>query len=136
MIFNTTSAEVLDLALEKNTHMALLKQMFYALCGILLAATIWRLGYHQLVNASPLLMVVFSFLLVLCFMPWIGRKVNGSHRWISLFGFSMQPSEFVKYIIPAYLMHRFKALNPEKISFAAFLKTCWFSSYSYRFDPH
>lgn len=33
MVFNTTSAEVLDRFLDRSTHHALIKQMLYALLG-------------------------------------------------------------------------------------------------------
>lgn len=122
LIFNTTSAEVLDHALEKNTHQALLKQMFYALCGLALTAVVWKIGYQELVRMSPQLLMFFSFLLILCFVPGIGRKVNGSHRWIHLFGFSMQPSEFVKYLVPAYFMYRYSFYDADHFAFKDFLK--------------
>lgn len=121
MIYNTTSAEVLDHALEKNTHVALLKQLFYALIGIGIGAIVWKIGYQELINLSPVLMVVFSILLILCFFPIIGRKVNGSYRWINFFGFSFQPSEFVKYIVPAYFLYKLSNVKAESLSFKQFI---------------
>jgi cell division protein FtsW len=122
MIYNTTSADILDHALEKNTHVALFKQIFYGLCGIGIATLAWRVGYQELIRMSPTLMILFSFLLILCFAPLIGRKVNGSHRWISILGFSMQPSEFVKYIVPAFFMYRYSFYDPKTFSFKDFIK--------------
>ena len=103
MIFNTSSAEVLDHSLSKSTHQALLKQILYGIAGLFLAAGIKSLGYKRLISASPYLLILFSFLLVLTLIPGIGHEVNGSRRWIGVAGFSFQPSEFVKYIVPAYL---------------------------------
>ena len=44
------------------------------------------------------------FLLVLCFVPAVGERINGSARWISgksigLSGLRMQPSEFAKLAV-------------------------------------
>jgi cell division protein FtsW len=122
MIFNTTSAEVLDLALTRSTHQALFKQIFYGCIGLILAAGVWNLGYHRIIAMSPYLLALFSFLLVLTLIPGIGREVNGSKRWIVIAGFSFQPSEFVKYIVPAYMIHRLLPIDPTQLSFKQFLK--------------
>lgn len=122
MIFNTTSAEILDLALTKSTHQALLKQFFYGCLGLLLAGGVWSFGYKRIISCSPYLLSVFCFLLVLVLIPGIGREVNGSKRWIALAGFSFQPSEFVKYIVPAYLIHSLLKIDATQIRLKAFLK--------------
>lgn len=122
MIFNTTSAEVLDLALSKSTHQALFKQILYAIGGFGLAAAAWKIGYRRLISMSPFLLVFFSFLLLLTLIPGIGREVNGSKRWIAIAGFSFQPSEFVKYIVPAYMIHRLLPIEPSEMLLKDFLK--------------
>lgn len=122
MIFNTTSAEVLDLALAKSTHQALFKQIFYACLGLILAGGAWNVGYRRLISISPFLLAFFCLLLVLVLIPGIGREVNGSRRWIVLAGFSFQPSEFVKYIVPAYMIHRLLPINSSEMSLKSFLK--------------
>lgn len=122
MIFNTSSAEVLDHALAKGTHQALLKQMLYAFVGLCLAWIMWRLGYQKIIEISPQLLIIFSFLLLLALIPGVGRIVNGSRRWIGIAGFSFQPSEFVKYLVPAYFIHYLSKNNHEDLSFHSFLK--------------
>jgi len=106
MIFSTTSAEVLDHDLDRSTNQALLKQIAYALAGGGLAFGAWKMGYHRFLELSPLLLVFFSILLILTLIPGVGRVVNGSRRWIGVAGLSFQPSEFVKYVVPAYFIHR------------------------------
>jgi cell division protein FtsW len=122
MIFNTTSAEVLDLALTRSTHQALFKQIIYACAGMVLSAGIFRIGYRRLISWSPYILAGFCFLLVLALIPGIGREVNGSKRWIAFAGFSFQPSEFIKYIVPAYMIHCLLPLNPSQMLFKDFLK--------------
>jgi cell division protein FtsW len=122
MIFNTSSAEVLDLSLNKSTHIALFRQMIYGVIGLGLALAITKVGYSRLIAWSPLLLVLFSLLLILTLIPGIGREVNGSKRWIGIGGFSFQPSEFVKYIIPMYIIYRLRDVQPENLPYKDFLK--------------
>lgn len=122
MIFNTTSAEVLDHALQRSTHQALIRQMIYAVSGIVMGVAMWFFGYRRLLAYSPQLLLFFTFLLVITLIPGIGREVNGSRRWLSLAGVSIQPSEFVKYLIPAFFIHNFLKFKEEELSFQDFFK--------------
>lgn len=122
MIFSTTSADVLDHGLNKSTHQALLRQMAYAVCGGFLAYTIHQIGYRTLLSISPMLLAILTFLLLLCLIPGIGRQVNGSKRWLHLFGMSFQPSEFVKYVIPAYVIHHLCSFSTSSLTLKDFLK--------------
>lgn len=107
MVFNTTAAEVLDRCLGKSTHYALIKQLLYASFGVLGAWGLWVLGYQTVIRLSGVFLALCSVMLVLVFIPGIGLQLNGAHRWLSIFGHSFQPSEFVKYLIPIYYIHRF-----------------------------
>lgn len=122
MIFNTSSAEILDHALTRSTHQALFKQILYAFIGMGLALGVWYGGYQRVIAWSPYLLGFLTFLLVLVLIPGIGREVNGSKRWIGLGGIYFQPSEFVKYMLPAYMIHRLLLINPLELTFKSFLK--------------
>lgn len=122
MIFSTTSAEILDHELDKSTHQALIRQLLYAIAGLGLAWGVVKLGYRQLLNYSAPLLFIFTFLLLLALIPGVGREVNGSRRWLHFAGFSFQPSEFVKYIIPAYFIHNFLKYNEKEFFFPDFIK--------------
>jgi cell division protein FtsW len=122
MIFNTASAEVLDHALARSTHQALFKQIIYGLIGIAMAAGIWFLGYRRVLAWSPVLLAIFSFLLLIVLIPGIGKEVNGSKRWIGFAGFYFQPSEFVKYIVPAYFCHYMQNKDGNELLFKDFIK--------------
>lgn len=122
MIFDTSSAEVLDHALSRSTHQALLKQIMYAAFGLALAYVVWKIGYEKIIDWSPYLLGFFCFLLVLVLIPGIGREVNGSKRWLSFAGLSFQPSEFVKFIIPAYFTHRIMTVDRQNLALKEFCK--------------
>lgn len=106
MIFSTASADFLDHDIDKSPHLVILRQVAYAFVGGCLAFCIQKIGFQKLLLISPVLQWVFIFFLVLVLIPGIGKEVNGAKRWLVLAGFSFQPSEFIKYITPAYFIHR------------------------------
>lgn len=120
MVFNTTSAEVLDRSMSVSTHSALLKQILYGAIGAVLGFGFYILGYKRLIEFSPVFLILTTFLLVLVFVPGIGQEINGARRWISIAGFSFQPSEFAKYMIPIYFIHW--RLKQKEISLFSFCK--------------
>jgi cell division protein FtsW len=111
MIYSTTSAEVIDHDLEFGSHQGFIKQIIFAVVGVGMGISIAKIGYKRFVDMSPSLLALFTFLLVLTLVPGVGRVVNGSRRWIGVGGFSFQPSEFVKYIIPAFFVYRYLQLK-------------------------
>jgi cell division protein FtsW len=106
MVFNTTSAEILDGAVHRDVHYALIRQILYAVCGLALATFAYWIGYDSLMRLSGPLLVLFSVLLILVLIPGVGLQLNGARRWLSIFGNSFQPSEFVKYLIPMYFIQK------------------------------
>jgi cell division protein FtsW len=48
---------------------------------------------------APWLFALGALLLVLVLVPGIGKSVNGSRRWLSLFVINLQPSEFMKLAV-------------------------------------
>lgn len=122
MIFNTSSAEVLDHTMGKNTHVALLKQICYGIVGIIGGYAAYSVGYKRLIELSPVLLAFLSFLLLLVFVPGIGVTANGARRWISIAGVSVQPSEFVKLTALLYFVFRMKDVDQNTLDLKAFLK--------------
>ncbi|MCB1106595.1 MAG: putative lipid II flippase FtsW [Chlamydiia bacterium] len=112
MVFDTTSAEVIDRSLNVSTHHALIKQLIYGCLGIILALLTFFFGYQKLLNSAPFLFYALTICLALVFVPGIGKSINGAHRWIYLGPISFQPSEFMKVVAPLYFIHLFLK-NPE-----------------------
>ncbi len=124
MIFNTTSAEVLDQALDTSTHTALFRQIVYGIFGCWFAAGIWLLGHRPFIALSPYLLAFGALLLILVFVPGIGRAANGSHRWIGFAGVTVQPSEFVKFLLPAFFILQVTQKDPDTLTFWEFVRIC------------
>jgi cell division protein FtsW len=101
MVFNTTSAEVLDRGLDRNTAHALIKQIAYSVVGMIGAFLVWKTGYQRLLKWSgPLLLI--GTLLRSGFHSRDWPAAEWCNRWINVVGHSFQPSEVVKYLIPLY----------------------------------
>lgn len=58
---------------------------------------------------SILMFLIFAFLMLMVF--FCGHEIKGARRWVSIFGFSLQPSEFVK---PAFCVITAWLLTEEK----------------------
>lgn len=112
MVFETSAAEVLDRSLPRSTHHALIKQILYAVLGAISAIVVWFLGYENILKLSGFFLACGTALLVLIFIPGLRQQINGAYRWLYIGGFSFQPSEFVKYLVPMYYIHVFA--NMEK----------------------
>ena len=121
MVFNTSSAEILDNEASRSIYEPLFKQMIFGVAGAIIAVFVYRLGYQKILALSPFLLVFFSALLLLVFVPGIGVVANGARRWINLFGLSIQPSELVKYTIPLFFIHEVLGAK-EELDFRDFLK--------------
>lgn len=69
--------------------------------GMMFAASFF--DYHRYYKlAVPILLITIA-LLVLVFIPGLGVKALGAHRWINLRFFVLQPSELTKIAVVIYL---------------------------------
>jgi cell division protein FtsW len=120
MVYNTTSAEILDKSLDVELNSAFIKQLVYAIVGGGFACLIVYIGIERLEQYSSLILIFLCILLIAVFIPGLGMQLNGARRWIKILGVSIQPSEFVKIFLPMALAH-FHKKHPVR-SFQDFLK--------------
>ena len=77
------------------------------------------LGFWQ--RNSIYLLLISLILLVLVFIPYIGREINGAYRWIKILGFSFQPSELIKFsliiYISSYCIRKYDEFREEWLGF-------------------
>ena len=73
-----------------------LKQLIYAGIGIIFYFVTALFNYRKLIRWSGWIYSLAIFLLILVFLF---PEVNGAHRWISLKGLTIQPSEFSKLAV-------------------------------------
>lgn len=81
----------------------LVRHIIYILLGLALASTFRVIPIAFLERISRPLMWVSALVLLLVFIPGIGRSVNGSVRWISLGIANFQVVEAVKVMVIIYM---------------------------------
>lgn len=80
-----------------------------------------RVDYKHLRKIAFFLLLCSLALLVLVFIPGLGKEVNGSRSWINFFGFSLQPAEFVKLTFVVYLAALFEKTSDTPKRFTSFI---------------
>ncbi len=76
------------------TSDAYAQQFYWLTLGFGVAALTTAIDYRHFERYGWVIYAVCNFMLVLVFV--LGRSIRGSTRWISLGGFSLQPSELMK----------------------------------------
>jgi cell division protein FtsW len=80
----------------------LVRHVVFVGAGVLLALFAFQVPTRLWQQAAPLLFVAGLALLMLVLIPGVGREVNGSRRWISLYVMNLQPSELMKVFAVLY----------------------------------
>lgn len=79
------------------------RQTLFAGVGIVAMFFIMNVNYWTWRTLAKLILIVCFVLLVLVLIPGIGNERNGSRSWIGVGAFSIQPSEFMKLAMIAFL---------------------------------
>jgi cell division protein FtsW len=65
--------------------------------GFVLCLVAARWDYHKWIKLAPWLLGAGVVMMGLCFVPHVGVKVNGAHRWLRLGLINIQPMEIAKF---------------------------------------
>jgi cell division protein FtsW len=79
------------------------KHLLFLGLGFVLAGVAMRTELKLLEKNAFLLMLLAFSLLLAVFLPFLGMKLNGAHRWLNLVVTSFQPVEAVKLILVIYI---------------------------------
>jgi cell division protein FtsW len=96
----------------------LMRHGLFLVVGLIAAAVAFQVPVKAWQRLAPWLFISGAMLLVLVLVPGIGKSVNGSRRWLSLFVVNVQPSEFMKLVVvlyaASYAVRRATFLNAEQ----------------------
>ncbi|MFC4183076.1 stage V sporulation protein E [Saccharococcus thermophilus] len=93
------------------------RQLLFAGVGIFAMFFIMNIDYWTWRDWSKALLIICFVLLVLVLIPGIGMVRNGSRSWIGVGAFSIQPSEFMKLAMIAFLAKYLSENQKNIISF-------------------
>ncbi|MDP1682832.1 MAG: putative lipid II flippase FtsW [Burkholderiales bacterium] len=80
----------------------LMRHLIYLVVSLMAGFIAFQLPVRAWQKLAPYLFIAGIVLLALVLVPGIGREVNGSKRWISLFVVNLQPSELMKLFVVLY----------------------------------
>jgi cell division protein FtsW len=92
-----------DKATGHQSTYYLIRQTIFILIGLFAGAMTFQVPIAWWQKMAPYLFMAGLGLLVLVLIPGVGRNVNGSQRWLSLFVINVQPSEFMKLFAAMYV---------------------------------
>lgn len=81
---------------EGKEYSLLIKQAWSLGGGLIISGVLAYSDYKKLRKFAWPIYGLAIFLLILCYVPGVGKEVNGETRWIQLAGFTFQPSEPAK----------------------------------------
>ncbi len=96
-----------------NEYYFVKKQLIGFLIGLVFMVFTANFNFYTLFKVKYLLMGIGVLLLLLVFTP-LGVENYGAKRWISLGGFTVQPSEIAKFCYIIFIAGYF-GKNPEKV---------------------
>ena len=92
-----------SLNLGKSVFHFGLRQLIYALIGLVILLAMMKLPYHNLKKVT--IPVAITALALLILVLFVADEVKGSKRWIDLGFFAAQPSEFAKIAVIMIMAH-------------------------------
>lgn len=120
IILASASVELAD-SISNNPLSLFLNQLVKFFIGILVLFSIFFIPLSVWERIDLWLLFFGILFLLLVFIPGIGFEANGANRWIRVFGFSLQPSEIMKFIsiiyIASYSVRRVKDLQTHWFAF-------------------
>lgn len=105
-IFSASAPKCLDEGV--NPAQFLIKQVICFIVGFIGLKFFTNYDYKKLIKWNTLLTAGIIIMLLLVDFTPLGVTVNGAKRWINLFGFQLQPSEFAKPAVVLLLAAAFK----------------------------
>ncbi|MCK0470663.1 stage V sporulation protein E [Halalkalibacter sp. APA_J-10(15)] len=93
------------------------RQMFFAGLGIVAMLFMMRIDYWTWRTWSKVLLVICFILLVIVLIPGVGLVRGGARSWLGVGAFSIQPSEFMKMAMIAFLASYLSRNQKKIISF-------------------
>ena len=106
-----SSSTVTSLQESGNTYSIFIKQFFFLILGT--SAAFWAFRVKGLIwpQIARYALSISIIILLLPFIPFLGKNINGNRNWIEIAGFTLQPSEFAKFGLILWCALRLRTLG-------------------------
>ena len=106
-----SSSTVKSLQESGNTYSIFIKQFFFLILGS--SAAYWAFKVKGLIwpQIARYALSISIVILLLPFVPFLGKNINGNRNWIEIAGFTLQPSEFAKLGLILWCAIRLRTLG-------------------------
>ncbi len=101
MIYSASSVTAYTAHLDPAYYLK--RQVLWLLVGCACAYGAYRVDYLLLRRFAPYILLAAILGLLLTYVPHVGLRVNGVHRWIGFSRFTFEPSEFAKVALVIFL---------------------------------
>lgn len=103
LVMLSSTSSVLAPVDMSGVYSNLRKQCVWLIIGGIACVFLSRYDYQKLLRHAPWAVGIACVLLVLCLIPHVGLRINGSPRWLRVAGWTYQPSEFAKLALIFFL---------------------------------
>lgn len=116
-----SASTVTSLQESGNTYSIFLKQLLFLVIGA--AAAFWAFRVRGLIwpKIARFALSLSIFMLLLPFIPFLGKNINGNRNWISMAGLTLQPSEFAKLGLILWCALRLRRIESGPVTINTFL---------------
>ena len=101
MVYNASVVEAFSLFSDKYHFLKL--QAFWLGLGLIVMFSLTFIPLSWIKKIAPATLLTNIILLILVLIPGLSNQSYGARRWISLFGFNLQPTELIKLSLTLYL---------------------------------
>ena len=103
LVMLSSASSVVSYVKYGNTYHYFFRQLFFVTLGLGAFWGFYKIDYRLWRRYAVWALFISIFLLVLVFIPGLRSEYGTAHSWITIFGQSLQPSEFVKLSFLIYL---------------------------------
>ncbi len=105
LLFVYSSSSIYAAQQYGSAHYFLKRQCIGVLLGLCALFVVRKLSFELVYVCTPLFFLGSWTLTALTLVPQLSQRIHGSSRWLSLGGFSFQPSELLKIAFVMYIAH-------------------------------
>lgn len=124
---------------EPSNSYFLWRSSLHVFVGFITMLAIAFIPYRTWEHLARPLFIVTIILLMLVFIPGLGNDYGSAHSWLQIFGFSVQPSEFLKltliFYLARWLQKREQLIGTFKEGFVPFVTLLVLSTFLVAIQP-